>query len=57
MGLLRHPSSETLKIARTKALTMLIERYNPVDPFRFIIYSQWAGAPLRPIGGAPGEAR
>jgi glyoxylase-like metal-dependent hydrolase (beta-lactamase superfamily II) len=57
MGLLRHPSSETLKIARTKALTMLIERYNLVDPFRFIIYSQWAGAPLRPIGGAPGEAR
>jgi len=57
MGLLRHPASERLKLARTKALSMLIERYNPVDPFRFIIYSQWAGAPLRPIGDAPREAR
>jgi hypothetical protein len=46
-----------LKRARTKALSMVIERYNPVDPFRFIIYSQWAGTPLRPIGAAPPEAR
>src|SRR5205807_2017463 len=38
MGLLRHPGSESLKRMRTKALSMLIERYNPVDPFRFIIY-------------------
>jgi len=57
MGLLRHPASESLKRVRTKALTMLIERFNPVDPFRFIVYSQWAGAPLPPIGGVPGEAR
>jgi glyoxylase-like metal-dependent hydrolase (beta-lactamase superfamily II) len=57
MGLLRHPSSERLRLGRTKALSMLIERYNPVDPFRFIIYSQWAGAPLRPIGDPPREAR
>jgi len=57
MGLLRHPASEGLKRARTKALSMLIERYNPVDPFRFIIYSQWAGAPLRPIGDAPREVQ
>jgi glyoxylase-like metal-dependent hydrolase (beta-lactamase superfamily II) len=57
MGLLRHPASEGLKRVRTKALSMLIERFNPVDPFRFIVYSQWANAPLRPIGGAPGEGR
>jgi hypothetical protein len=64
MGLLRHPTSETLKRQRAKALSMLIERYSPVDPFRFIIYSQWANAPLPPvgdapprIGSAPGEAR
>ena len=57
MGLLRHPASEGLKRVRAKALSMLIERYNPVDPFRFIIYSQWAGAPLRPIGGVPREAQ
>jgi len=31
---------------------MLIERYNPVNPFRFIIYSQWAGIPLPPVGDA-----
>jgi hypothetical protein len=28
---------------------MLIERYHSVDPFRFIIYSQWADASLRPV--------
>src|SRR5256712_1272247 len=47
MGLLRYPSSERLQRSRKQALSMLIERYNPVDPFRFIIYSQWAGAPLQ----------
>jgi glyoxylase-like metal-dependent hydrolase (beta-lactamase superfamily II) len=57
MGLLRHPDSDALKRARTKALSMLIERYNPVDPFRFIVYSQWAGAPLRPIAESPTEAK
>jgi len=56
MGLLRHPSSERLQRARARALSMLSERYSPVDPFRFIIYSQWANAPLRPIAGT-GEAR
>jgi glyoxylase-like metal-dependent hydrolase (beta-lactamase superfamily II) len=57
MGLLRHPASESLKRMRTKALSMLVERYNPVDPFRFIIYSQLAGVPLRAIGDAPPEVR
>ena len=32
-------------------------RYNPVDPFRFIIYSQWAGAGLQPVGDAARDAR
>jgi glyoxylase-like metal-dependent hydrolase (beta-lactamase superfamily II) len=49
MGLLRHGNSERLRNARKRALSMLIERYNPVDPFRFIIYSQWAEAALRPV--------
>ncbi len=31
---------------------MLIDRFNPMDPFRFIIYSQWAGARLQPIDAA-----
>ena len=57
MGLLRHADSERLRGTRARALTMLIERYSPVDPFRFIVYSQWAGATLRPVDGAPREAR
>jgi len=57
MGLLRHPSSERLQKDRARALSMLIERYNPVDPFRFIIYSQWAGAGLQPVGDAARDAR
>src|SRR5438132_208811 len=52
MGLLRYPSSERLRKDRKQALSMLIERYNPVNPFRFIIYSQWAGMPLPPVGDA-----
>jgi glyoxylase-like metal-dependent hydrolase (beta-lactamase superfamily II) len=56
MGLLRHPQSEKLQRARTKALAMLVERYNAVDPFRYIIYSQWANAPLPPVDTS-GEAR
>jgi glyoxylase-like metal-dependent hydrolase (beta-lactamase superfamily II) len=50
LGLMRYPSSERLRKDRKQALSMLIERYSPVSPFRFIIYSQWAGMPLRPIG-------
>ncbi len=49
LGLLRHPSSDRLQSGRKQALSMLIDRFNPVDPFRFIIYSQWAGARLQPI--------
>ena len=57
MGLLRHPSSERLQSGRKRALSMLIERYNPIDPFRFIVYSQWAGARLQPVGGVQREVR
>ena len=57
MGLLRYPSSEKLRKDRAQALSMLIERYNPVNPFRFIIYSQWAGIPLPPVGEAPKDAQ
>jgi len=53
LGLLRHPSSARLQSGRKQALSMLIDRFNPVDPFRFIIYSQWAGARLPPVDAAP----
>jgi glyoxylase-like metal-dependent hydrolase (beta-lactamase superfamily II) len=57
LGLLRHPDSERLRGARARALSMLIDRYATVDPFRFIIYSQWAGVPLRPVDVAAQDQR
>ena len=57
MGLLRYSGSEKLQAARKKALSMLIERYSAVDPFRFIIYSQWANAQLLPVAVSAGEAQ
>jgi len=49
LGLLRHANSGRLQDARKRALSMCIERYSLVDPFRFIVHSQWAGTPLRPV--------
>ena len=43
--------------ARERALSMLIDRYSPMDPFRFIIYSQWANMALRPIDDGQAEPR
>jgi len=51
LGLLQYPKSETLQKARKRALSMMIERYSPVDPFRFIVFSQWADASLREVEG------
>jgi hypothetical protein len=55
-GLKRHPASPPLQRARAKALVTLREIYAQVNPFRFIIYSEWAGASLPPVethGAAP----
>lgn len=52
MGLVRYPASERLQAARKNALGLSIDRFNAVDPFRFIVYSQWADAALPPIDGA-----
>jgi hypothetical protein len=48
-GLQRHPASAPLQRARAKALVSLREIYAQVNPFRFIIYSEWAGANLPPV--------
>jgi glyoxylase-like metal-dependent hydrolase (beta-lactamase superfamily II) len=56
LGLLRHEESERLRNVRARTLAILVERYGPVDPFRFIVYSQWAGATLRPIDAGSPEA-
>jgi len=53
LGLLRYPSSAALKTSREGALTMLRERYSQMNPFRFIIYSEWAGRALPPVQTQP----
>jgi alkyl sulfatase BDS1-like metallo-beta-lactamase superfamily hydrolase len=48
-GLLSHPTSRTLMELRRQALDRLREKYQPINPFKFIIYSEWAGAELPPV--------
>jgi glyoxylase-like metal-dependent hydrolase (beta-lactamase superfamily II) len=48
-GLLRHPDSAPLQAARQRALTTLRGINSQTNPFRFIIYSEWAGRPLPPL--------
>jgi hypothetical protein len=49
LGLVGHPASSGLTTARKQALSMLLDRYNSADPFRFIVYSQWAQRGLAPV--------
>src|SRR5262249_17429618 len=49
LGLLRYPSSETLAGLRRRALDNLRLRHQGLSPFKFIIYSEWAGAELSPV--------
>jgi hypothetical protein len=49
LGLLRHPSSAALQKCRERALTTLREIYSQTNPFRFIVYSEWAGRGLDPV--------
>jgi glyoxylase-like metal-dependent hydrolase (beta-lactamase superfamily II) len=57
LGLVRYPSSPGLREARAHALTALRETYAQTNPFRFIVYSEWAGRGLDPVvvteSGAP----
>src|SRR5215468_10765160 len=48
LGLLRYPSSEPLGTLRRRALDNLRLRHQQMSPFKFIIYSEWAGAELSP---------
>jgi hypothetical protein len=60
MGLLRYPSSTALKEGRTVALRTLREIHSQMNPFRFIVDSEWAGrdlAPVTPTETAPGTGR
>ena len=49
IGLVRYPSSEALTALRRRALDNLRARHQGMSPFKFIIYSEWAGAELSPV--------
>jgi len=56
-GLLSHPASARLAELRRRALDRLREQYQQLSPFKFIVYSGWAGAELLPVDAAgPGTA-
>ncbi len=52
LGLVRHPSSKALQKSRERALTTLREIYSQMNPFRFIVYSEWSGRGLNPVAPA-----
>jgi glyoxylase-like metal-dependent hydrolase (beta-lactamase superfamily II) len=49
LGLTRHPTSAALARSRERALTTLREIYSQTNPFRFIVYSEFAGSGLDPV--------
>jgi len=49
LGLVHHPSSDGLRKCRERALAALRETYSQTNPFRFIVYSEWAGRGLDPV--------
>jgi glyoxylase-like metal-dependent hydrolase (beta-lactamase superfamily II) len=49
LGLLSHPASRSLAELRRQALGRLRERHQQLNPFKFIIYSELAGAELLPV--------
>jgi hypothetical protein len=48
-GLERYEASQELTALRRQALDQLRERYQQLNPFKFIVYSEWAGAELLPV--------
>jgi glyoxylase-like metal-dependent hydrolase (beta-lactamase superfamily II) len=49
LGLARHPQSVDLLRSRERALTALRQINSAANPFRFIVYSEWADQGLGPI--------
>ena len=47
--LLRHPASITLAGLRRTALNRLMEANQQLDPFKFLIYAELAGAEIGPV--------
>jgi alkyl sulfatase BDS1-like metallo-beta-lactamase superfamily hydrolase len=48
LGLLSHPASPALAALRRRALDGLRARHQQLNPFKFIVYSEWAKAELPP---------
>ncbi len=48
-GLLCHPASSTLAGLRASALHRLMEQHQQLDPFKFLIYAELAGAEIGPV--------
>jgi len=49
LRLRRYPRSRALADLRRRALQGLRERHQQLNPFKFIIYSRWAGADLQAV--------
>jgi hypothetical protein len=49
LGLLRYPNSVALLGSRARALTTLRQINSQMNPFRFIVYSEWSGKALAPV--------
>jgi hypothetical protein len=49
LGLVNYPASRPLTDLRRRALDRLRVRHEQLNPFKFIIYSEWAGAELLPV--------
>lgn len=43
------PNSLALRSSRSRALTTLIQINSQMNPFRFIVYSEWSGGALAPV--------
>lgn len=52
LGLERHPGNEGLLAARAKAVTAVRQRFELVNPFRFIVASEGGAQPLPPVEGS-----
>ena len=48
-GQLRHPASTALAQLRRSALHRLMEQYQQSDPFKFLIYAEFAGTEIGPV--------
>jgi glyoxylase-like metal-dependent hydrolase (beta-lactamase superfamily II) len=58
LGLIRYPNSAALQQSRSRSLATLQAINSQMNPFRFIVYSEWSGKALAPVTPqATGESR